>query len=171
MSVTIPSLTAITGADSAAIPDDLELPLYQASGAPTGRKVTSIRLRKGAQTLENKTLGTGSAVGEAATLLSVFASLLRVGSGNKDLTFLQHGSVTWDPALIAAAASAIQTVTITGAVTTDMALCNARGDHDGLILTCRVTAADTVTLRLNNVTAAGIDLASTVFDVIVLRLA
>lgn len=172
MTVKITGSAPVLAAYSAASLDDLTtVPVSTETQSPKGRGLTMLQLRSFAQTLLNKTLGAGSAVGAAATLLPVFASALRVGSGNKDANFIQHGSVTWDPASLASVTAVTQAVVITGAVTTDLVFAQARGNHDGLILTARVTAADTVTLRLYNYTAGAIDLASTVFDVVVMRFA
>lgn len=71
------------------------------------------------------------------------------------------GSGTVDVASIAADANGTLTITVTGAALGDFAIFSAGVDLAGLIATCYVSAADTVTVNLENQTAGAIDLAST----------
>ena len=64
-------------------------------------------------------------------------------------------------ASLAAAAEVALDVTCTGAKLGDFAFCSLGVDVTDLIVTCNVTAADTVTVLLANATAGAIDLAST----------
>jgi hypothetical protein len=78
-----------------------------------------------------------------------------------DFATILEGSGVVDVASIGADASASLTVTVTGAVLGDFALFSSGVDLAGLIGTCYVSAADTVTINLENQTAGAIDLAST----------
>ncbi|MDE2096497.1 MAG: hypothetical protein KGL39_04565 [Patescibacteria group bacterium] len=69
-------------------------------------------------------------------------------------------SKTYDPPSISSGASATTTVTVTGAVLGNMALASFSLDLAGLSLTSYVSAADTVTCVLSNLTGGAVDLAS-----------
>ena len=79
------------------------------------------------------------------------------------------GSGTVDVASIAADANGSLTITVTGAALGDFAIFSAGVDLVGLIATCYVSAANTVTVNLENQTAAAIDLASTTWKAKVLK--
>lgn len=70
------------------------------------------------------------------------------------------GSVTWDPASIAAGAGESKDVTVTGAALGDYAVGSLGVDTQGMSLTAVVKSANTVTLRLHNGTAGALDLAT-----------
>lgn len=69
-------------------------------------------------------------------------------------------SATVDPASVAANTSGETTVTVTGAATGDTVVVAAPDLEDNLGISAYVSAADTVTVRLTNVTAGAIDPAS-----------
>lgn len=79
------------------------------------------------------------------------------------------GTATEDVASIAADASDSLTITVTGAALGDFAIFSAGVDLAGLIATCYVSAADTVTVNLENQTAGAIDLASTDWKAMVFK--
>lgn len=73
------------------------------------------------------------------------------------------GSASSDLASIAIGGSATQVVPVPGALMGDFALGSCSLDIVGLGITAYVSAADTVTLVLNNNTAGAVDLASATF--------
>ena len=72
----------------------------------------------------------------------------------------QSGSATYDPANLVDGAGATTTVTITGASLGDVALASFSLDLEGIMLTAWVSAADTVSVRVQNETGGAINLAS-----------
>lgn len=68
------------------------------------------------------------------------------------------GSVSYNPPSLAAGAETETTVTVTGAALGDYAEASFSLDTQGITLHARVSAADTVTVRLRNGTAGTIDL-------------
>lgn len=81
-----------------------------------------------------------------------------------------HGSASLDFASIAAGASATLTVTVTGAGTSDRVVLTPPATlPNGLVPVAYVSGADTVTVRLNNVTAAGIDPAAMTYLVTIIK--
>lgn len=81
------------------------------------------------------------------------------------------GSTTWDPGSLVDAAGESKDVTVTGAVLGDFAIASLGVDTVDLTLTATVTAADTVTVRLQNESGSTADLASTTVRVVVLPFA
>lgn len=82
------------------------------------------------------------------------------------------GTGVWDAASVATAAQTSNTITIPGVILGDAVIavgCDA--SPGGFILSAAVTAADTVTVYLSNVSGGAIDLASTTFKVVVGRVA
>lgn len=79
------------------------------------------------------------------------------------------GSTTWDPASLANSATAVTTVTVAGAVTTDFALCSFSTLSAGHRLSASVTAADTVTVVLQNHSGGAVNLSSGTLAALVLR--
>ena len=87
-------------------------------------------------------------------------------AANKVLT----GSASLDFASIAAGASATLTIAVAGAATTDRVVLNPPSTlPNGVVPVAYVSAADTVTVRLNNVTAAAIDPAAMTYLVTVIK--
>ena len=79
------------------------------------------------------------------------------------------GSAVWDPGSIATAAEAVTDISVPGVVLGDaVAGVSFSLDVADLTLTAAVTAADTVTVQLSNVTGGAIDLASGTVRVVVL---
>lgn len=91
------------------------------------------------------------------------------GSGGSALLLLAHGSATLDFPSIAAGATADMNITVPGAVTANaVAFASPFGAPEaGLVWSARVTAANTVQVRVANVTSAAIDPGSRVWHVAV----
>jgi hypothetical protein len=81
------------------------------------------------------------------------------------------GTTTFDFTPIAAGVTAETTVTVTGASVGDTVTLSASTLEPGLMAMAFVSAVDTVTIRLANITAAAIDPASQTFNVIVFKYA
>ena len=77
-------------------------------------------------------------------------------------------TATWNPASVASGAQATTTVTVTGAALGDHAIASFSLDLAGAVLNAYVSAANTVTVVLSNMTAGAIDLASGTLSVRVL---
>ena len=73
---------------------------------------------------------------------------------------LLQASVTYDPPSLAAGAGVTTSVTVTGAALGDFARASLSLDLQGITLAAWVSAADTVSVRLQNGTAGAVDLAS-----------
>lgn len=71
-----------------------------------------------------------------------------------------NGSATYDPPSLTDGSEASTTVTVTGAVLGDFALASFSLSTQGIKLAAEVTAANTVTVNLNNKTGGTLDLAS-----------
>lgn len=99
---------------------------------------------------------------EAGTENAAVMTALRVAQalGALRRAFTATASLTWGA--IAAGASATQTVTVTGAVANDRVMLGlpAAGINAGLISEAWVSSANTVTIRLTNITASPITPAS-----------
>jgi len=81
-------------------------------------------------------------------------------------------TATLDSASVAngAAGAATDTVTVPGVILGDIVLgMSVAVNEAGLVRRAYVSAANTVTIATNNLTAAAIDLASTVIDLIIVR--
>lgn len=78
-------------------------------------------------------------------------------------------SKTHNLASIAAAGTETTTVAAVGAVVGDVVLVSSPINTGGLIINGFVSAADVVTIVAHNATAAAVDLASTTFDVVVIK--
>lgn len=81
--------------------------------------------------------------------------------------FVLRGTRSWDPGSIADGAAESTTVTVAGADLGDLAIVGYDNDIQGLIATAFVSAANTVTIRLQNETGAPIDLADSAVRVLV----
>lgn len=73
---------------------------------------------------------------------------------------LLEASVTYDPPSLAAGAGVTTTLTVTGAALGDFARASFLLDPQGITLTAWVSAPDTVSVRLQNVTAGATNLAT-----------
>lgn len=80
-----------------------------------------------------------------------------------------RGSATYDAANLIDGAGATGTVTVTGAALGDFALVSFGVDLQGITTTAWVSAANTVSFRLQNETAGALDLASTTVRALVLK--
>lgn len=79
-------------------------------------------------------------------------------------------SVTFNPASVAAATTAEQTVSLSGLKTTDLVFVRKPSLTAGLgIANARVSAADTLAITFVNATAGAIDAGSEVYQVLVVR--
>jgi hypothetical protein len=70
------------------------------------------------------------------------------------------GSATYDAASLADGAGVTSTATVTGAVLGDFAIGSCSADLQGITTTWYVSAADTVSFRLQNESGGAVDLAS-----------
>ena len=81
--------------------------------------------------------------------------------GREDPDSVLSGSATFDPASLADGAGETTTVTVTGAALGDFAMASFSLTTSGLTITAWVSAADTVSVRIQNETGAGpVDIAS-----------
>ena len=78
-------------------------------------------------------------------------------------------STTWDPGSIANGGSATTTVTISGANLGDFSMASFSLGLQGLSLSSYISAANTVTVVLSNLTGAAVDLSSGTLRVLVLQ--
>lgn len=126
--------------------------------------------------------GTAS-IGGALTAASVVAATVSANTllgdvksdavsfgGGTSVTKIVTATATLDFGSIAVAASEDKTITVTGAVTGDAVAFSLPAAIDaGLVFNAFVSAANTVTVRATNVTAAPIDAASAVFRVVAIH--
>lgn len=78
-------------------------------------------------------------------------------------------TATWNPSSIAAGATETTTVTVSGASLGDFSLASFSLSLQGMQLTSYVSAANTVTVVLSNLTGSAVDLASGTLAVLVLK--
>jgi hypothetical protein len=121
---------------------------------PKDRYLSPTQLGELAQTLKNKTLET-----------------LKVDTG-VTITKLLQAALNFDPASINAGVTATQAVTVSGAAVGDHVIISVPDlNTDGIAFAGRVTAANTVTLRLTNYSGGAINLAALTVSVIVMGFA
>ena len=86
---------------------------------------------------------------------------------------IEIGTVTSaDPASIAADSAGTVALTVTGAATTDIVFVNARALPDGVVVQgATVTAANTVTVQLQNTTESAVDADATSFEYLLVKVA
>jgi len=96
---------------------------------------------------------------------TIFEDTVTVGAAK--LTMTGTGA-TWDPAELADGAQEAKDFTVTGAALGDAAFAGAGVDVTDLLVSCTVTAADTVTVVLANETGAPVNLASSTWYVYVI---
>lgn len=88
---------------------------------------------------------------------------------------IEFGTVTHDAASLGAGVSREDTITLTGGDTlelgtSDMVFVNGRNVDTGIVVTgARVTAADTLKVKLFNPTGSGVDAGALTFDVLVIH--
>jgi hypothetical protein len=80
-----------------------------------------------------------------------------------------YGSATYDAASLADGVGATTTITVTGAVVGDFVLVSHGVDVSGITVTGYVSAADTVSVRLQNESGGTLDLASSTLRALVLK--
>ena len=104
----------------------------------------------------NEVQDSGSAVWDgAATAYGVNGLII---DGGSEMTFYKKGTVTHDFSSVPAGGVSSTTVAVTGALTTGHhANANSNSLSTSLILTARVTAADTLTILAHNPTTGAID--------------
>jgi hypothetical protein len=78
-------------------------------------------------------------------------------------------TTTWDPGSISSGASEEKDVTVTGAALGDFCLASFSLDLAGLTISSYVSAANTVTVTLANLSGAAVNLASGTVAVIVFK--
>lgn len=130
-----------------------------ANGAPTGTITFTVDSGGSLNGVTDGTLALSGFIGPL--VVSLFESsndvwTVGVISGKAQLS----GSTTWDPGNLAAGANENKAVTVTGAVFGDGVVVSFDKDLQGMRLTGYVSAADTVTAALTNITGGAIDLAS-----------
>lgn len=132
-------------------------------GSAVGNEdVGIVRASAGVLKVTDGGAGTGALTVGAVTAGVTTATSVAVGSGTA-ITKIVKGSVTIDPASVAANTVAAQTFTLTGAVVGDTLIlnCPTAGLTAGLLVSnFFVSAADTVSVTFNNTTGAPIDQAS-----------
>lgn len=74
-----------------------------------------------------------------------------------------EGQLSWNPGSIAVGASTSNTVTVTGAAFSDWPIISSTVDLLGLTVTAYVSAANTITIVLANLTAGAVDVPSATF--------
>jgi hypothetical protein len=90
-----------------------------------------------------------------------------LGTGSVFIGAMQKSSATTDPGVLVAAGGQVDiTITATGVALGDV-ICDiaVSRDSEGLEITPRISAADTIKVRLENQTGADVDLATTMFTV------
>jgi len=84
-------------------------------------------------------------------------------------TDVLNATATIDPASLADGAGATSTVTVTGAALGDFVMVSAPYDLSGISVTAYISAADTVSIRIQNESGGPLDLASGTWKVKVLK--
>jgi len=79
-----------------------------------------------------------------------------------------YGSTTWNVADLAAAADESKEVTVTGAALGDFVIASLGVDIADMGISAQVTAADTVTVTVTNLTGGNVNLADTTLRVLVI---
>ena len=87
------------------------------------------------------------------------------------LTIVGQASETWDPADHVTATEEVGELTVTGAALGDYALASFSVDLADQSITAAVTAADTVTYQIFNLTGGNLNLASGTVKVVVFNIA
>jgi len=85
------------------------------------------------------------------------------------LKLIAIASVTWDPASLIDAAGETKSITVAGAALGDIVLVAPPYDMQDFVFSGYVQAADTVEIRIQNESAATVNLGSGTWKVIVLR--
>ncbi len=152
------SLTAATGTPDLAD----EIYVERASATPTDQRGSLSWLANlfatltTTQTLQSKTLGTGCNVGDGSTPIPVFPGSMTFQGGAVRTHVMTATKTISTSSLAAQATTSTDTVTVTGAVAGDMVtigVVNA-ADTSGLYIRGYVSASDTVTIRVTNISGS-----------------
>jgi len=90
-------------------------------------------------------------------------------SGSLALRLIAAVSVTWDPASLIDGAGETKSITVAGAALGDIVLVAPPYDMQDIVFSGYVQAANTVEIRIQNESAATVNLGSGTWKVIVLR--
>lgn len=101
-----------------------------------------------------------SALHDAPLKTALVSMLADITAIRATLGGVLAGSATIDPASLVDAAGATATITVTGAALGDFAMVSAPYDLQGITVTAYVSAADTVSVRIQNESGGTLDLAS-----------
>lgn len=74
------------------------------------------------------------------------------------VTYKAQSSSSWDPPAVAAGAYVTANFTVTGAALGDAVIASFAADTTGLVLSAHVSAANTVTVTLRNLTGSTVNL-------------
>lgn len=110
--------------------------------------------------------------GESRTYYDASAGLQKQsinGGAYRSLPFVLSGTAVYDPASLADGVGATTTVTVTGAALGDVADASFSLDLQGIGMTAYVSAADTVSIRLQNESGGTLDLASGTLKAVVFK--
>lgn len=102
--------------------------------------------------------------------LKAHGKLDTIFSGPLSLKLIAVASVTWDPASLIDGAGETKSITVTKAALGDIVLVAPPYDMQDFVFSGYVQAANTVEIRIQNESAATVNLASGTWKVIVLRL-
>lgn len=102
--------------------------------------------------------------------LKAHGKLDRIFLGSLAFRLIAVASVTWDPASLNDGAGETKSLTATGAALGDFVLVAPPYDMQDFVFSGYVQAANTVEIRIQNESAATVNLASGTWKVIVLRL-
>jgi len=102
--------------------------------------------------------------------LKAHGKLSTIFSGPLTLKLIAVASVTWDPASLIDAAGETKSITVAGAALGDIVLVAPPYDMQDFVFSGYVQAANTVEIRIQNESAATVNLGSGAWKVAVLRL-
>lgn len=114
----------------------------------------------------------GRALAEAATAAAQVTALGFTATATEVNTVcggVLTGNSVWDPVSIADGAFEAKNITVTGAALGDFVLVGAGIDVVDMLVSATVTAENTVTIVLQNETGGAVDLASSTWNVMVLK--
>lgn len=121
---------------------------------------------------DNAVAFTGSTISQLRVDIGATNSTAPFSQGTSTLTFsgdYLEGSATYDPPSLADGAGTTTTVTVTGAALGDHCVVSFGGDLSGISVTSYVSAADTVSVRLQNESGGVLDLGSSTLRARVFR--
>ena len=136
-------------------------------GVSSGTLAVNIATGTGAHTVSIAN-GAGAQTVVLGSTNTTSATTIQAGSGGITLTgavIMTGTSGTWDPASLGDGLQESRDFTVTGVALGDAAFAGAGVDVTDLIVSCTVTATDTVTVVLANETGGAVDLASSTWYV------